>query len=355
MTARPALALLLVLGAAGCDDKNQAAPKPEVPASAAPSSTAAPEDAPPGPCAATGTDSAKLGTVNGHVNGLALDATHLYYSSWQTLGGRGDLAKARKDGSGSANLTSLSREPRGLVVDAAAVFYTTGIRLMRISKEGGETSMLAETFSSQAITSDGTYVYGVPGDYGPYDRLIRAEKSSGTTKELDVAERPETKLGPAGFSAVAVDARGIYVTDSSSNRVLRFGLDRGKPKALATGQDKPFDLSIDDTSVYFTLAQKGQLMKVSKTGGAVTKIASGLAPSARIAADAKGIVTTAAAVGSDGTEMLVFMGSDGSSPTPLASIARNHSADAVALDEKCVYWASYNPDTRKATLYSRAR
>jgi len=339
----------------GCDDKSKAIPKAEASASAAPAPSAAPEESAPAGCKASGADSVKLGTVNGHVHGFAADATHVYFSTWALFGGRGDVAKARKDGRGLRNLTSLSLEPRGLVVDDGAVFFTSGIRLMRAPKDGGEAKILAETFSSQAIAGDGTYVYGTPGDYGPYDRLIRAEKSSGTTKELDVSERPEAKLAPFGWSAIAVDAQGIYVTDSSANRVLRFGLDRGKPKVLATGQDKAFDLAIDDANVYFTLAQKGHLMKVAKTGGAATKIASGLAASARIAADAKGIVTTAAGSGKDGTDALVALGTDGSAPTPIAVITRGNSVDAVALDEKCVYWAEHAPDTRKVTLYAHAR
>ena len=339
----------------GCEDKQKAAAKPEAPAAAAPAPSATEVEAPPQGCTASGTDSVSLGSVNGHVHGFALDGGHVYYSTWQLFGGRGDLGRARKDGRGPANLASLSLEPRGLIVDASSVFFTSGIRLMRVPREGGEAKVLAETFSSQSIAGDGTYVYGVPGDYGPYDRLIRAEKSSGTTKELDVSERPEAKLAPFGFSAIAVDAQGIYVTDSSANRVLRFPLDRGKPKVLATGQDKAYDLAIDDANVYFSLAQKGHLMKVAKSGGAVSKIASGLAPSARIAADGKGIVTTAAAVEKDGTETLVAFGTDGSAPKPVASITRGHSVDAIALDEKCVYWAQHDPDSRKATLYAHAR
>lgn len=351
---RAILAAVLAAGV-GCDDKGKApVPKPEASSAAAPAPSAAEAVPAPGGCAASGSDPVALGSVTGHVHGFAIDGAHVYYSTWALFNGRGDLGRARKDGHGLSNMTSLSLEPRGLVVDDAGVFFTTGIRLMRVAKEGGEAKMLAETFSSQSVAGDGSYVYGVPGDYGPYDRLIRAEKSSGTTKELDVSERPEAKLAPFGFSAIAVDAQGIYVTDSSANRVLRFPLDRGKPKPLATGQDKAFDLCLDDSNVYFTLAQKGHLMKVPKSGGGATKIASGLAPSARIATDGKGIVTTAAGSG-DSPEVLVLLGTDGSAPAPLAKIARGHSVDAVALDEKCAYWAEHDPDTRKTTLFARAK
>ena len=268
--------LCVLLTVAACDSKTEAQPEPT--RSATPSATAEREpEPPPGGCKASGKEPMKLGKALGHVYGFAVDPTHVYYSSWQLYGGRGDLGGARKDGGGARNLASLSLEPRGLVADGRNVYFTAGIRLMSLPKDGGEQKVLAPTFSSQGIAGDASYIYGVPGDYGPYDRLIRAAKSSGTTKELDVSERPEAKHAPFGYSAIAVDASGVYVTDSSADRVLRFGLDRQKPKVLATKQEKAYDIAIDDENVYFTLAQKGQLMKVAKTGGAPTKIGSGLA------------------------------------------------------------------------------
>lgn len=352
---RSAVLTVLVLACTGCDDKPKDLPKSEAVPSAGATASAAPADEAPKGCQATGQVPVALGSVTGHVHGFGLDATHVYYSTWQLMGGRGDLGRARKDGRGTANLSSLSLEPRGLLVDDTGVFFTTGIRLQRVIKEGGEARMLAETFSSQSIAGDGSYVYGVPGDYGPYDRLVRAEKATGTTKELDVSERPEVKLDPRGFSAIAVDAEGIYVTDSSAGRVLKFPLDRGKPKVLATQQDKAYELGIDDSHVYFTLAKKGLVMKVAKSGGAAAKVASGLAPSARLAVDAKALVTVAAAPDANGTETLMSLSKDDGTPTPIAVIPRNHSVDALSLDDKCIYWAQHDPDTRKATLYARSR
>jgi hypothetical protein len=339
---------------AGCKDDQKTPAKPEATASA----SAAPKveaEPPPGPCAAAGTEPVSLGTASGHVHGFGLDAGRVYFSSWQLFGGRGDLGWVRKDGKGKRNLTSLSLEPRSLIVDDAAIFYTTGIRLGRVPKDGGEAKVLVETFSSQSIAGDGTYVYGVPGDYGPYDRLIRAEKSLGKTKELDVSERPESRLAPFGFSAIAVDAEGIYVTDSSADRVLRFPLDRGKPKILAKGQEKAFDLALDDQSVFFTLAKKGLILKVSRSGGTPEKVASGLAPNARIAVSGGKVATTAAALDAKGTETLVLVGTDGSAPTPVATVPRGSSVDAVALDEKCVYWAEHEPGAGTVTFRARAR
>jgi len=345
---------LSILALAACDDKKTEA-KPEGVASAAPLASEKPSEPEPEGCKATGTDPVKLGEVLGYVYGFAGDSTHLYCSSWQLYGSRGDLTQVRKDGGGIRNLTSLSLEPRGLVVSDSYVYFTAGIRLMTYPKAGGEPRVLAETFSSQNIAGDGKFIYGVPGDYGPYDRLIRAAKADGKTKELDVSERPDSKHAPFGFSAIAVDANGVYVTDSSANRVLRFELDRAKPKVLTKGQEKAFDLAIDSENVYFNLAQKGDLLKVSKNGGAAKKLASGLVVSARLAADDAGLYTTLAGPNDDAPLSLVEVPKDGGDPKKLASVPKGHSVEGIALDDKCIYWAQRDSDTRNTVVYARAR
>ena len=344
----------LLITVSACDSKSDAQPEPA--RSAAPSATAERQtEPPPGDCKASGKEPMKLGKAQGHVYGFAVDPTHVYYSSWQLYGGRGDLGSARKDGGGARNLASLSLEPRGLVADGTNVYYTAGIRLMSLPKDGGEQKVLAPTFSSQSIAGDATHIYGVPGDYGPYDRLIRVEKKSGTTKELDVSERPESKHAPFGFSAIAVDASGVYVTDSSADRVLRFGLDREKPKVLATKQEKAYDIAIDAENVYFTLAQKGLLMKVPKAGGTPAKVGSGLAVRARIAADDSAIVTTVAGATDDAPQSLALIPLDGGAPALLTTVPRGQSIEAVALDGKCIYWAQRNSDNHEVGIFARAR
>jgi hypothetical protein len=354
---RTATAAAIVIALCACDDANktQAPRKATTAASAAASAAAAREtETPPGPCKASGIVPVELGSTQGHVYGFATDAHHVYYSSWQSLGSRGDLGKARKDGGGRINLTSLSLEPRSLVVDDKQVFFTLGIRLMSVSKDGSGAKVHAPTFSSQSIAADGAHVYGVPGDYGPYDRLIRVPKAGGATYELDVSERPESKLSPQGFSAIAVDATGIYVTDSSENRVLQFPLERAKPKVLATRQDKAYDLAIDDEFVYFTLALQGQLMKVPKKGGTPTKLGTGLVKNARIALGASDIFTTVAGKTEDDGQTVIKLPRAGGDPAPMATLPKGYEIEGIATDDKCVYWAARDPDSQRVAIMARA-
>jgi hypothetical protein len=324
--------------------------------SALPSASVAkePSEAPPGGCKASGDKPVELGNVVGDVYGFAGDATHLYYSSWDIYGNRGDVGAFRKDGQGATTLASLELEPRGLAVDGDTVYFTSGIRLMTIPKAGGPIKTPAPQFSSQAIALHASDVYGVPGDYGPYDRVARIPKKGGETKELASAKRPAGSAPPSGFSSIAVDDSGAYVADSGSNRVLRFALEGGKPKPIGTRQDKPYDLVVVGPAVYFNLAKKGDLMMVAKAGGTAKKLASGLVEKARITADEKAVYTTLVGKSEHDPQMLSKIVPETGEVKGVAPIQESDSVEAIALDGACVYWVQRRTGS-KAIVYALSR
>jgi len=348
--------LIAVAMVPSCEDKALEKKKEATPAAAsavaAASFTARAAELPPAGCKAGRDQPAELGVVVGDVHGFAHDGTHLYYSSWALYGGRGEVGTVRKDGKGLRALSSVTLEPRGLSLDTNDVYYTTGIRLSAIAKAGGDTRILAPQFSSQQIAVHADDVYGVPGDYGPYDRIAKIPAKGGEAKELLTSKRPARELGPNGFSSVAVDASGIYVTDSGGNRLVRYSLEGDKPKILASRVDKPYALAIVGPDVYFNLAQKGELMIVSKAGGAARKLASGLSIKAHIAADEKGVYTTLA--GKDESQILVKVPAKGGELTPIAPVPAPQTVEAIALDGDCMYWAQ-RVDSSKTVMYALAR
>ena len=351
------LTLLIVAAMVpSCEDKSpEKKTEPTVAAAsavAAASFTTRAAELPPAGCKAGRDQPAELGVVVGDVHGFAHDETHLYYTSWALYGGRGEVGTVRKDGKGLRALSSVTLEPRGLSLDKSDVYYTTGIRLSAIPKAGGETRILAPQFSSQQIDVHSDNVYGVPGDYGPYDRIAKIPAKGGETKELLASKRPKREEGPNGFSRVAVDASGIYVTDSGGNRLVRYSLEGDKPKILASRVDKPYALAVVGSDVYFNLAQKGDLMTVSKAGGAARKLASGLAIKALIAADEKGIYTTLA--GKDESQILAKVAAKGGEMTPIAPVPAPQTVAAIALDGDCMYWAQ-RVDSSKTVVYALAR
>ena len=346
--------VLCVITGIGCNEskKEQPQTQPSV-AAVAPSATAPQQVVEPAPegCKAKGDKPLQIGTVLGDLYGFAGDATHLYCATWQVYGGRGDLSKIRKDGQGSQPLAALKLEPRGLALDKDTVYFTSGIRLNSVPKEGGPASTLDAQFSSQSIAVDETAVYGVPGNYGPYDRLAKIGKKGGESTELASAKRPKSVTGPNGYSGMALDGSGVYVADSGNGRVLKFPLAVGKPQPLATGLKKPFDLAIDGSNVYFSLAG-GALMMVPKAGGKTNKLATGLTENARIAADSAAIFTTFT-IKDEGTKLAKVAPTDGA-VTTLASVAEAHLVSAITLDKDCVYWVE-RVDATKSVIYALPR
>lgn len=343
---------LLCIASAGCGKKD--VPTAEAARSAAPavSESAAPEAPPPAGCNATGTTPTELGSVLGYVYGFAGDDTSLYLTSWQLYGNRGDVSRVPKAGKVAKAMGSLELEPRGLALDATGLYFTSGIRLMHMGKEGGEMQTIDATFSSQAIAVDDKSVYGVPGDYGPYDRVVKIAKKGGESTELGSATRPTVKP-PFGFSSIAVDASGIYVTDSTNDRVLRYGFEKGKPQVLAAHQAKAFALALEGDNAYFTLALEGQLLRVPKKGGTPVKISSGLVKNAPLAADSAAVYTALAGDSDSAPQKLVKIVN--TQVTPVATIPASHTVEGLSVDAKCVYWVERDSDARKGTVFALPR
>jgi hypothetical protein len=353
LTPISALTFVMVFGCRGGDKAGGAT---TAAASAAPPASAASEEPAPGggKCKASGDKPVQLGMVTGDVYGFAVDATSLYYSSWELYGQRGDVGVIRKDGEPTPKLTSLDLEPRGLTLDDSAVYYTSGIRLMAIAKGGGDPRTIAPQFSAQQIAASATDVFGVPADYGPYDRVARIPKKGGDTKELSTAKRPANSVPPNGFSRVLVDDGGVYVTDTGNGRVLRFPPDGGKPKILANGQDKAFDLVMVGPDLYFDLARKGELLVVPKSGGTPKKLGAGLTESARIAADDRAVYTTLAGKNDGDPNALVRLVPSSGEVTKVADVASNTPVSQIALDGDCVYWV-IRESSSKSLVYALRR
>jgi hypothetical protein len=344
---------LLICAATGCHSEKKAAAKAAPSAAQPAASASAPDDTPKG-CQASGDKPVQIGSVLGDVEGFGQDSAMLYYTSWQLYGSRGDFGTVRKDGQGGRTVASLALEPQSLAVGDKNVYFTTGIRLMSIPKTGGDAHKLVDVFSSKHIALFGKDVLGVPGDYGPYDRLAKIAKTGGAVTELASGDRPKVKDTPNGYSRVRADDHAAYVTDSGNGRILAFPLPKGKYKVLASHLKKPFDLVMGESTLYFNQALDGQLMSVPKKGGKAKKLASGLVKNARIAGDARGLYAAFAGKDEDAPEKFSEVSTEDGSVKPIATIPALQSVSAVAVDKACVYWV-VRQDAGKSVVYARKR
>lgn len=344
----------LLVAAVACDEneKGGESDKAAAPSAAEPPKPEKPPEPEPRGCQASGDKAVELKQVVGDVYGFAEDGAWLYYTSWDLYGNRGNLGRVRKDGQGARTLGSLELEPRGLALGKDDIFYTAGIQLMRAAKDGdGKIEALDPKFSAQAIALHGDRVYGVPGDYGPYDRVASLPMKGGTTKELATSDRP-SRDRPNGFSSVAVESSGIFVTDTGRDRVLRYTLEGGKPKVIAAHQDRPYDLAVVGDAAYFTLAKKGRLMRVGVDGGPVEEVAKGLVEMARIAGDGKAMYSISVGDGEDAPNHVVEVAEG--KMKPVSKVPAGETVRAMGLDGDCVYWTQ-RVDASTTRVMARAR
>jgi len=334
---------------AGCDETkvapvSSAAPGP----SAAPSAEPKPEATAPGPCAVSGTVPAELGTINGELYGWSADSTHLFYSSWQLYGSRGDVVAVRKDGRGQSALVSLKYEPRALVVDDKYIYYTAGILLQRTPKDGATTDTINPEFSAKGLALLEDQIYGVPGDYGPYDRIARIGRRGGDITELVTSPRPKLE-GPNGFVALSADGSGVYVADAGGRRVAKLAAGSKKLATLAKGREAVVDLAVDDTQVVF-VTEKGSLMHVKKTGGTAKKLAGPVTEAPRVALVGEAAYTVLAGGSPDAPSAVSRVALATGETTLLAPVPADESVTEILADERCVYWVSRKSATKSRIL-----
>lgn len=352
-----AMGLILCLGVgSGCEESKPAGAAASATVAASVSAPKAEAPAPVAtfePCKASGETPTELGQINGELYGLGADATRIYYSSWQLYGSRGDVVAVRKDGGGQTALVSLKFEPRSLAVDDKYIFYTAGILLQRTPKDGSTTDTINEQFSAKSISLLEGDVYGVPGDYGPYDRVARISKRGGEIKELVNSTRPKVAEGPVGFVSVVADKDGIVMADAGGKRVLSLPLGGGKLKTLAKSKEAPLAVLATGSSVYFA-AQKGGLMRVDRKGGASKKLAGPLTDTPQVAGDDAALYTVLAGDSPDAATTVVRVSASGGEPKKLATVPAGESVTGLLADDRCVYFIS-RQTAAKSRIYALPR
>lgn len=155
-----------------------------------------------------------------------------------------------------------------------------------------------------------------------------------------------------GPVSLATDSRSIYWANGGvlefGGAIVSLGLDGGAPATLASSQDYPAAIAVDDAGVYWTTVavmtsdggrSSGAILSVPFDGGTPSVLATDLVRVGPIAAT-NGVVAFAFQsidAGTSGPTQIASISSAGGAPNVLATTDR--AVVSVALDATTVYWA----------------
>jgi len=184
--------------------------------------------------------------------------------------------------------------------------------------QSGQTAMLSVSASGTSLTYQ--WYQGTSGNTS--SPISGATSSSYTTPALTQTTSYWVRVSQTCSSAT-VDS----ITATVSITVTQ-------PITLASGQNYPYGIAVDSTSVYWVENTGGNVNKVDKNGGTVTTLASGQSYPLVIAIDSASVYWT-----DNNSAAIRKVGINGGTVTTLASYAYMNTG-GIAVDSTNVYWSS---------------
>ena len=173
----------------------------------------------------------------------------------------GGATRTLAAGSGNSNTY-------GIAVDATSLYWTdfnSPGTVSKVALDGGQSTMLATGNTAEGIAVDATNVYWVNAGSVGTGSLMKVPVNGGNAQTLASGLDDPTGL--------AIDATSAYVTLGfsslgSQGAIIKVPLAGGAVTTLASGQNQPSGIAVDATSVYWTTVANeatagGTIMKVT--------------------------------------------------------------------------------------------
>ena len=299
-----------------------------------------------------------LATGQLNPEGIAVDSVAVYWTNAGTPSNSavpdGTVMKVAQGG-GTPLILASGPSPGEIAVDGTSVYwanfgtYTAHSpsgdgAVMKAPLGGGSATALVSAGNPWAIALDATSVY-----YADFRSVCRVPLGGGASVTLVTAESYPADI-PAP-TQLAVDAASVYWTDTFNGLVLKVPIAGGTPTLLAFGQEYPWGIAVDHTSVYWTNGgtsdidpANGSVMKVSLDGGIPVVLASGQADPSRIAVDGEAVYwSNSGTIGREANGAVMRLPLSGGTPTTL--FLGQRGPYGIAVDATSVYWTSATAGT----------
>jgi hypothetical protein len=227
-----------------------------------------------------------------YVKFIAVDATSLYW----TVGA--SVMKMPLSGGPPVTLASGPPSANGIAVDARNVYWTDQTsHILSAPLGGGATSTVLSdaVYTPFAVAVDATTLYFT----SYWNDTVNTMPLGGGTPSTLASDRTMS----SGATGIAVNANSVYWGDGNA-RVVQTPLGGGGSVTLASMQNDPMGVAVDDTDVYWTVFYGGAVVKAPLSGGTPTTLVSNLTVYALgIAVDATSIYWAAADANTVGSLM----------------------------------------------------